>query len=96
MQPTLLRLRPLAAMISVVRAQRCVDGTCLHCEVWVAIVQLDEGEPLDIREARTLLPCAADLTDEERAAALRELRHDLRSRAASDPRYATRHVPEAA
>lgn len=96
MSATLIRLRPLAAMITVIRTQRCVDGTCLSCAISIAIVQFDEGQPIEACDARTGLPCAGDLTIEERAAALRELRHDLRSRAASDPRYATRHVPEAA
>lgn len=92
----LLRIRPLAAMITVVRTQTCVDGERLRCSICVLIVQLDDDQPLEICESCTLLPCAGDLTAEERAEAIRELRHDLRSRAASDPRYATRHVPEAA
>lgn len=92
----LLRLRPLAAMITVMRTQTCANGERLRCSIRVLVVQLDDGQPVEICEACTLLPCAADLSAEERAAALRELRHDLRSRASIDPRYATRHVPEAA
>jgi hypothetical protein len=83
-------------MISVVRTQTCVDGSCLRCEIWIAVTQLDDDQPVEICEARSLLPCASDLTDAERAAALRELARDLRSRASSDPRYATRRLPEAA
>lgn len=91
----LLRIRPLAAMITVVRLQS-IDGARVPCAVQVAVAQLDDGMPIEACDARTGLPCACDLTADERAAALAELRHDLRSRAASDPRYATRHVPEAA
>jgi hypothetical protein len=92
----IIRIRPLSAMISVVRTQTCVDGSCLRCEIWIAVTQLDDDQPVEICEARSLLPCASDLTDAERAAALRELARDLRSRASSDPRYATRRLPEAA
>lgn len=92
---TLVRIRPLATMITVVRTQT-VDGSRVPCQIWVAVTQLDDGQPIEIREARTLLPCAGDLTVEERAAALHGLAHDLRSRASSDPRYATRRLPEAA
>jgi hypothetical protein len=91
----LLRLRPLAAMISVVRTQT-IDGVPVPLSVPVAVVQLDDGQPIEACDARTGLPCSCDLTAEERASALRELAHDLRSRAASDPRYASRRVPEAA
>jgi hypothetical protein len=91
----LIRLRPLAAMIHVVRTQ-IVDGAPVPVAVPVAVVQLDDGEPIEACDGRTGLPCTCDLTPEERAAALRELAQDLRSRAADDPRYASRHVPEAA
>jgi hypothetical protein len=93
----LLRLRPLAAMITVVRTQVCADGTCLRCSIRVLAVQLDDGKPVEICDACTLLPCAADLTEVERAEVLHELACDLRARRERDPhRYATRHVPEAA
>jgi hypothetical protein len=83
-------------MIAVVRAQTCLDGSRVSRTVLVAVVQFDEGQPIEACDARTCLPCTCDLTAEERAAALSELANDLRSRAASDPRYASRHVPEAA
>lgn len=92
---TLVRIRPLAAMITVVRTQT-VDGARVPCEIQITVVQLDDGHPVEMHEACTLLPCGSSLTAEERAAALRELHHDLRSRASSDPRYATRRLPEAA
>lgn len=92
---TLVRIRPLAAMITVVRTQT-VDGARVPCEIQITVVQLDDGHPVEMHEACTLLPCGASLTSEERAAALRELHYDLRSRASSDPRYATRRLPEAA
>lgn len=91
----LLRIRPLAAMITVTRMQT-VDGARVPCEIQITVVQLDDGHPVEICEARTLLPCGSSLTAEERAAALTGLRRDLRSRASSDPRYASRRLPEAA
>jgi hypothetical protein len=95
MSATLVRIRPLAAMITVVRTQT-VDGSRVPCEIQVSVMQLDDGHPIEIHEARTLLPCGSSLTAEERAVALHGLAHDLRSRASSDPRYATRRLPEAA
>ena len=92
---TLLRIRPLAAMITVVRTQT-IDGALVPREIPVTVVQLDDGHPVEICEARTLLPCGSSLTAEERAAALHGHAHDLRSRASSDPRYASRRLPEAA
>ena len=82
-------------MITVVRTQT-VDGAPVPREIHVSVMQLDDEYPVEMHEARTLLPCRSSLTAEERAAALRGLHHDLRSRASSDPRYASRRLPEAA
>lgn len=92
---TIVRIRPLSAMITVMRTQT-VDGSRVPCQIWIAVTQLDDGHPVEMREARTLLPCRSSLTAEERDAALSGLARDLRSRASSDPRYASRRLPEAA
>ena len=91
----MIRIRPLSAMISITRTQT-IDGAPVRCPVLVAVMQLDDGLPIEACDARTGLPCSCNLTADERATALRELARDLRSRAASDPRYTSRRLPEAA
>lgn len=92
----LLRLRPLATMITVVRMHVDFDGSRVRCETRVIVVQFDEGQPVDIREWRSMLPCSESLTDDERAEVMLGLERDLRSRRERDPRYASRRLPEAA